>query len=93
VKINIPHMLIGLRELQHSHRKSRLEALAYRLSAQVLSRPWLYRLALGAARVALRPFARGGWIRRLPGAGGNWTRDRDFPAPAAQPFRARWRNL
>src|SRR4051794_4658896 len=87
VKINIPHMLIGLRELQHTHRKSRIEALAYRLSAAVLGRPWLYRLGTRAARLALRPFAKQGWLRRLPGAGGSWTRDRDFPAPARRSFR------
>ena len=48
VKINIPHMLIGLRELQtHGKvRKSALERLGYGLSAAVLRRPWLYRLGV-----------------------------------------------
>jgi L-lactate dehydrogenase complex protein LldF len=93
VKINIPHMLIGLRELQHHRKKSRAEALAYRLWAAVLTRPTLYRLALRAARLALRPFARNGWLRRLPGPGAGWTTHRDFPAPAPVPFHERWKEL
>src|SRR5262245_33249971 len=42
VRINIPHLLIGLRELQHHHRPSPLESLGYRLWSVVLRRPWLY---------------------------------------------------
>jgi L-lactate dehydrogenase complex protein LldF len=93
VKINIPHMLIGLRELQHHRQPNRWEALAYRLWAAVLARPRLYRLALAGARALVRPLARGGWLRSLPGPAGGWTRDRDFPAPAARPFRDRWKEL
>ncbi len=92
VKINIPHMLIGLRELQHQHHHSGWEALAYRLWSAVLRRPWLYRLAMRSARWALRRFAKDGWLSRLPGPGANWTKVRDFPAPAAQSFRQRWNN-
>src|SRR5436309_16098244 len=54
VKINIPHMLIGLRELQHQRKRSRWEALAYRVWKELLRRPWLYRLALRATRAVLR---------------------------------------
>jgi L-lactate dehydrogenase complex protein LldF len=89
-------MLIGLRELQHHGRAkgstlSRTgERLAYRLSKEVLRRPWLYRLALALARFTLRPLARDGWLRRLPGPGARWTAARDFPALAARSFRERW---
>jgi L-lactate dehydrogenase complex protein LldF len=93
VKINIPHMLIGLRELQHHGKPGRWEALAYRLWQGILRRPWLYRLALRCARLVLRPLAKEGWLRRLPGPGAGWTAARDFPAPAARSFRERWKEL
>src|SRR6202040_3615579 len=83
VKINIPHMLIGLREVQHRHKKRLGETLAYAAWKQVLLRPWLYRLALWASRWLVRPLAKDGWLNRLPGPGANWTASRDFPAPAA----------
>jgi len=94
VKINIPHMLIGLRELQtHEKSKGRWEKWAYHLSAAVLRRPWLYRLALRCARLVLRPLAHEGWLRRLPEPGAAWTTVRDFPAPASRAFREQWRQL
>jgi L-lactate dehydrogenase complex protein LldF len=93
VRINIPRMLIGLRELQHHARPNRWEALAYRLWQEVFRRPWLYRLALRAARLVLRPLADGGWLRKLPGPGAAWTGLRDFPAPAARSFREQWKGL
>ncbi|MBY0523059.1 MAG: iron-sulfur cluster-binding protein [Gemmataceae bacterium] len=93
VKINIPHMLIGLRELQHHAKPNRWERLAYRLWREVLRRPFLYRLALRAARLTLRPLARKGWFSKLPGPGAGWTDVRDFPAPAAKSFREMWRKL
>jgi len=103
VKINIPHMLIGLRELQHhpaagprgTHRKRSVpwERLAYWLWKEVLRRPWLYRLSLRLSRWFLRPLARDGGLKKLPGPGAGWTAARDFPAPATRTFRERWREL
>jgi L-lactate dehydrogenase complex protein LldF len=95
VKINIPHLLIGLRELQHKQpaRGGRFERLAYGLWRAVLQRPWLYRWAVRLARWSLRPLARDGWLRRLPGPGAGWTAARDFPAPARRSFRQRWSEL
>ena len=93
VKINIPHMLIGLRELQHHRKPNRLENFAYRLWTEIVRRPKFYRLALAAARLALRPFAKEGWLKRLPGPGSGWTSVRDFPAPARRTFRDLWRDL
>jgi L-lactate dehydrogenase complex protein LldF len=95
VKINIPHMLVGLRELQHHEKgaKGLGERLLYRLACAVLRRPWLYRLSLRLARLGLRPFARDGWLRRGPGPVSAWTRDRDFPVPAARSFHERWKEM
>ncbi|MFN4258037.1 MAG: lactate utilization protein B, partial [Gemmataceae bacterium] len=93
VRINIPHMLIGLRELQHHDKPSRLENLAYRLWKEVLRRPWLYRLAVRSAALVSRFLARDGWLSRLPGPGAAWTETRDFPAPARRPFRQLWEQL
>ncbi|MCI0457703.1 MAG: LutB/LldF family L-lactate oxidation iron-sulfur protein [Gemmataceae bacterium] len=93
VKIDIPHMLVGLRELQHHHGAGRWEALAYRVWAALLRRPWLYRLAVRLARLLMRPWAKDGWLSRLHGPGAAWTASRDFPAPAARSFRDRWKDL
>jgi L-lactate dehydrogenase complex protein LldF len=93
VKINIPHMLIGLRELQHQHTPSRGERWAYGLWRMALCRPWLYRCMLWGARLLLRRKAQNGWLKALPGPGAAWTQIRDFPAPAAQSFRDRWKEL
>jgi L-lactate dehydrogenase complex protein LldF len=93
VKINIPHMLIGLRELGHHAKPSRWERFGYRLWREVLQRPLLYRLALRLARLALRLRSKGGWLKKLPGPGRNWTASRDFPAPAPRSFREMWREL
>jgi L-lactate dehydrogenase complex protein LldF len=93
VRINIPHMLIGLRELQHHGGKDRWERLAYRIWARVLRWPWLYWLATRVAAAVLRPLAKDGWLSRLPGPGANWTAVRDFPAPAGRSFRQRWHEI
>lgn len=90
VKINIPRMLVGLRELQHEHKPSRWANLAYRLWRFILRRPWVYRLAIRLARIGLKWRAKDGWLTRLPGQGAGWTQVRDFPAPAAQTFREIW---
>jgi L-lactate dehydrogenase complex protein LldF len=93
VKINIPHMLLGLRALQHDAAPSRLENIGYGIWKQILLRPWLYRVTLRLARLALRPWIKDGWLSRLPGPGSGWTVARDFPAPAGRSFRRCWREL
>ncbi len=93
IKINIPQMLIGLRELQHHHKSTTLESFAYGMSKFVLQRPWLYRIGLTLSRWLLRGRSKDGWIAKLPGPGSNWTDVRDFPAPAEKSFRQRWREL
>ncbi|HZZ77435.1 MAG TPA: LutB/LldF family L-lactate oxidation iron-sulfur protein [Gemmataceae bacterium] len=93
VKINIPHMLIGLRELQHQHKPSRGERWAYGLWRMALCSPWVYRWMQWGARLLLRRKAQNGWLRSMPGPGAGWTQIRDFPAPAAVSFRDRWKEL
>jgi len=93
VKINIPHMLIGLRELGHHAQRSRLEELGYRLWREILQRPRLYGAAVRLARLVLRFRSSGGWLKKLPGPGAGWTQARDFPAPAPKSFRELWRQL
>jgi L-lactate dehydrogenase complex protein LldF len=91
VRINIPHMLVGLRELQHQTKSSRWEGLVYRLWAGVLRRPWLYRVAVRLARLLMRPLAEDGWVRWLPGPVAGWTAARDFPMLAVRPFWQHWK--
>jgi L-lactate dehydrogenase complex protein LldF len=93
VRINIPQMLIGLRELQHEGKSGRWERTAYRIWKEVLLRPWLYGFVLRFARLALWPWTRAGWLKKLPGPGSGWTAARDFPVPAARSFRQRWKEL
>jgi L-lactate dehydrogenase complex protein LldF len=90
VRINIPHMLIGLRELAHHEKPKRWERWAYRMWSALLRRPWAYRLGVKLARWTLRPLSRRGWLRWLPGPARGWTRLRDFPAPARRTFRELW---
>jgi L-lactate dehydrogenase complex protein LldF len=93
VKIQIPEMLIRLREQLHDEpeQRSRLEAFAYRSWAWMLKRPWLYRLSTWlASRTIGRLKGRDPWVRRLPGKLNGWTERRDFPAPAAERFRDWW---
>jgi L-lactate dehydrogenase complex protein LldF len=93
LKINIPHMLIGLRELQHHAIPNRWERLAYRLWMHVLRRPGIYRMVQAVSRLLLRPLARKGWLNQLPGPGAAWTSVREFPAPARTTFRQLWEKL
>jgi L-lactate dehydrogenase complex protein LldF len=93
VKIQIPEMLIQLREQLHHEpgHKNRLEALAYGVWARTLRVPWLYRLGTWlATRTIGRWKRRNPWLRRLPGKLHGWTAKRDFPAPAAERFRDWW---
>lgn len=58
--------------------------------AEVTRRPRVWGCAEDAAGLAVRPFARGGWLSSGPGPLGAWTRARDFPAFARRSFRRLW---
>lgn len=93
VKIQIPELLVKLREQMHAEPqlKSRLESLAYRLWAHTLRRPWLYRWSTWlATRTVGRWYRNNPWLKRLPGKLKGWTQKRDFPAPSPRRFRDWW---
>lgn len=93
VKIQIPQMLVQLREQlkEEPERKNRFEAWAYQIWARTLRTPFIYRMATWlVSRTIGRWFARTKWIKRLPGELSGWTDKRDFPAPAARRFRDWW---
>lgn len=93
VKIQIPEMLVQLREQLHHEPalKSRWENLAYGLWAKTLRKPWLYRLGTWlATRTIGRWYRKNPWLKSLPGKLKGWTQKRDFPAPAPSRFRDWW---
>jgi L-lactate dehydrogenase complex protein LldF len=64
--------------------------------ARLWSRPASYRATAATAGRALKPLwraagGRDGWLSRAPGPVSGWTDQRDAPAPAQEPFHARWR--
>ncbi len=91
VDIPLPTLLRGWREkswvqgLEPTTQRSFLRAWAF-----VANQPFLYRTGTGLAVKAIRLFAKGGWISKLPMASG-WTRYRDFPKPAARTFFEQYR--
>ena len=99
VKINIPRMLLHLRNqiaegTQHPEAKNvtlaeRLAMKGWRLT---LSNALVLGLANRAGRLLQWPLSRGGRLRWLPPPLSAWTRHRSFPA-LARPFRARWKRL
>ena len=65
-----------------------LERLIFAAAAIVMSVTWVYRAALGLARIF---FGRGQYLRTRWFGLGPWTSTRDLPAPAAQSFRKWWK--
>jgi L-lactate dehydrogenase complex protein LldF len=80
VKINIPEVLVHLRE------PPALEKPALAAVAAVMRRPHLYGFALKALRVLAKPLR--SW-RIWPLS--KWTASRDLPRPEAETFRDWWR--
>lgn len=86
VAIPLPAMLRGWRDKSWAQGlEPQPQRGMTRLWAFVAARPALYRFGSRLAMRAMRLFAKGGWISKLPLAEG-WTRHRDFPKPAAQSF-------
>lgn len=95
VKIDLPRILLDLRwkesvgdhplrwprAIERARRGARRFA---RLARYPRTIRWLGRFAA----MALKPLARNGYLRRMPGPFGNWTKYRDFPQPRPRKRRA-----
>lgn len=92
VRLNIPRMLLALRDqAAPTHAPPWLD-FAMRAFAAVVRWPRLHRAATHVARRLLRTRAgQDGWIRDAPGPGAGWTATRDLRAPAAESFQTAWR--
>ena len=91
VKINIPHLLLNLRQqLVERHDVPWVERALFTLWAWIMQHPQLYKSAVALAALAQKPFAHQGWLSKLPAPFSGWTQSRDFKAVAARSFRQRW---
>lgn len=94
VKINIPEILIHLRghivnEQPKLVRWFSPEAVAMFVMQWIFLNETRYKVAQWMGRIAQRPFVRrSGWIEKLPGMLGGWTRTRDLRPLPRQTFRA-----
>ncbi|MEV0193782.1 LutB/LldF family L-lactate oxidation iron-sulfur protein [Kitasatospora purpeofusca] len=86
VAIDIPEVLVHLRERVADGPRHRLGRAAAAAATYVLDRPGLLRAAERAAARTRRLHP-----RRLPGPGRAWTDTRELPAVPPEPFRGWWR--
>jgi L-lactate dehydrogenase complex protein LldF len=98
VKIEIPRILLELRreiaEDKERQGQDRLQHLAFKAWAFVMTHPRLWSLALRGAPYTM-PEGEDGWLRSVPGfmrVGplAAWLSQRDLPAPAPKSFRQLW---
>ena len=99
VKIDIPKILLELRadvkKSEMREKRNRIERLAFRMFAWLMTRPRLYEMA-GRIAASIAPAADDGWIRSLPapmniGPVKAWLSQRDLPPPPSKSFREMWR--
>jgi L-lactate dehydrogenase complex protein LldF len=86
VKIDIPRVLLHLREQAVDATGKRGERVAMSVMAWTFTRASRMRFAQRLARVAQRPFVRRGLIRRLPPPFDAWTRTRNLRPVAPAGF-------
>ncbi len=91
VAIPLPALLRGWREKswQRGFEPARVR-WALMLWRFMAMRPWLYEFAGNIGLRMMPLFSRGGWISRMPLAGG-WTAHRDMPSPSGGTFLAQYR--
>ncbi len=92
VRLDIPRMLLKLRQTGAEENRTPV-SLRFMMKGFgiVVSRPWLYRLSVRWGGKAARILAAKGWIHKLPGLAGGWTRSREMRAPAAKSFQTLWK--
>jgi L-lactate dehydrogenase complex protein LldF len=99
VKIEIPKILLELRhdvkEAETLEGKNRLEKLAFRAFAWLMTHPRLYEMA-GRMAAAMSPAEDGRWIRKVPPLMNlppvrSWLDYRDLPPAPSKSFREMWR--
>ena len=99
VRINIPHVLLKLREewvedkAGHDKRPGLLERIAMRMWAFTMSHTWAYNIAFRLPAFFQGPMLEDGKFKRLPLVFSGWTENRDFPALAKKSFRSMWRDM
>jgi L-lactate dehydrogenase complex protein LldF len=93
VKIDIPHMLLHLRQqLVERGDTTWTEKALFTMWARLMQHPRLYAWSTAIAALAQKPLARQGWLHKLPPPFRGWTQSRDFKAAAPHSFRQRWRH-
>ena len=97
VKINIPHMLLNLRNrlVESDEPGDRETPLAHKFLAwsyhRTMASPRILSLVRRIARFAQTPFARRGKLRRIPFPPfSRWTKDRDLPVLPRKTFHQIW---
>jgi L-lactate dehydrogenase complex protein LldF len=100
VKIDIPKVLLELRgEVRKSEAReglNRIEKLAFRVFAWVMTHPRIYEMA-GRMAASMSPAGDGKWLRSVPAPMGvgplkAWLSERDLPPVPPKSFREMWRN-
>ena len=99
VKIDIPKVLLELRsDVKKSETRegqNRIEKLAFRIFAWVMTHPRVYEMA-GKMAASVAPPGDGEWIRSVPapmsvGPMKAWLSERDLPPTPSKSFRELWR--
>jgi L-lactate dehydrogenase complex protein LldF len=96
LKINIPHMLLNLRNqlsegMPDQRNVSKFESFVFTLWRFIVSSDRLLRITRRILSIVQRPLIRAGRMRRIPlPPFSRWTRKRDFPGLARRSFRDVW---
>lgn len=98
VKINIPEILVHLRNKVVRHKKkrglfsgARVEPVLMKMMAYTFRRRALFEMAQKMARIGQRLYVREGAISKLPFQLSSWTEMRDLKPVPEQTFREWWR--